>query len=862
MKKDKLDHVYLTDHMVLIGFGLAAIYWILDAVLYIFLSYDLRFFESLLGFNVDEIWTRLMVSCLFIIFGSHAQYTINQRKKIELTLSEREQRYRTIIEGTQEGYYEVDLKGRFTFFNDSMCNILGYSSEELMGVNARRFSKDIDTIFQEFTDIGKKISGFEFLYDQRDGTNLYIESSVSLIRDLKGRPTGFKGFARDITKKKHTEALQQAKAAAEVANKSKSEFLANMSHEIRTPLNSIIGLTELMMDAPDLNHNQQEDLGVVISAAHTLLALINDILDFSKIEAGKLELEKIPFNMRTYLGQSLKIMASKACEKRLELAYYVEPKVPEYVSGDPARFRQVLLNLVGNAVKFTDEGEIITRVSVDNKNSSGTRLHVSVQDTGIGIPENKHKSIFNAFRQADGSTSRRYGGTGLGLAVSSQVVDLMEGEIWVESTVGKGSTFHFTAVFPVAPPLDEPAVQPISNLKGLKVLVVDDNAASSRIMHDLLQNWEIVPTLVKDTKEAKQVLAQAVKTDPQFELAIIDSDMNGPDGFSLARWIKNDERLDIKMIMMLTLSTLRSQENLEDTGISSSVTKPVSPSDLLDAITNTLSDAKPAQREGKQQYVKTQRDFLPLKILVAEDTPFNQKFISRLLERWNFNAVIVENGLEAVEAVRQDKYDIILMDVQMPKMDGFEATIKIREQEEKTGLHIPIVAMTAHAMKGDRELCLEAGMDDYVPKPISSDALLETIQSLVQPQKRTSPPAEEPEEPVPSVDKKKLLRSFDNDWELFAETVDILISDYPNMLAELKDAFEAGDSSKLKRTAHAIKGMVGNFQAAPAAQAALVLEEMGRNDNLDGVEHAYENLANEMTRLEKTLTKSIRGSSS
>jgi len=862
MKKDKLDQVYLTDHMVLIGFGLAAIYWILDTVLFVFLSYDLKFFENLLGISVDEIWTRLMVSCLFIIFGSHAQYTINQRKKVELTLSEKEQRYRTIIEGTEEGYYEVDLNGRFTFFNNSMCKMLGYSKEELANLSLIGINKELLNVMQKVRETGKPINVFEFSYKRINTATLYIEASISLIKDRKNVPAGYRGFARDITKRKHAETLQQAKAAAEVANKSKSEFLANMSHEIRTPLNSIIGLTELMLDTPDLPHNQKEDLGVVIAAAHTLLALINDILDFSKIEAGKLELEKISFNLRSYLGESLKIMATKACEKRLEIAYYVEPGIPEYVYGDPARFRQVLLNLVGNAIKFTDEGEVITRVSTDVRNSTGTRLRISVQDTGIGIPEKKHKSIFSAFRQADGSTSRRYGGTGLGLAVSSQIVELMGGDLWVESTVGKGSTFHFTAVFPDAPPHEGSVSALDSNIKGLKVLVVDDNATSRRIMHDTLQNWKIVPTLVSNTEAAKQVIGQAVKKEQTFELALIDSDMTGSDGFALARWIKDNNSLSIKIIMMLTLSTLRSQDNLEDMGIASSITKPVSPSDLLDAITNVLSETKPTTEEPEQQTLTHRIAAHSLNILVAEDTPFNQKFISRLLQRWNYKAVIVENGLEAIKAVNQNKYDIILMDVQMPEMDGFEATKKIREIEKETGAHIPIVAMTAHAMKGDRELCLEAGMDDYIPKPISSNALLEAIQALVQPTKGDFQPLQEDKTALPTVDKEKLLRSFDNDWELFAESVDILNSEYPNMLAELKNAFETGDSAKLRRTAHAIKGMVGNFQAVSAAQAALVLEEMGRNDKLDGVESAYENLANEMTRLEKMLAESIMKGSS
>ncbi|MBW2192987.1 MAG: PAS domain S-box protein, partial [Deltaproteobacteria bacterium] len=453
MKMVDIKREDILDNMVFIGLGLAVVYWLLESFMYTMLADGAGFFHRLIGFDVSGILMRMLVLCFFMIFGSHAQYIINKRREIEEELQESEEKYRTIIESAEDGYYEVDTHGNLTFFNDSLGNILGYSRDEMKGMNIRRSLDDDNTkkvtdTFNTVYSTGRTIKVTDWTMVRKDGEKRFVEPSVSLIKE-KGEPVGFRGFLRDVTQRKKTQTLKQAKLAAEGASRAKSEFLANMSHEIRTPLNSIIGLIELMLET-DLAADQREDLNVVISAAYALLSVINDILDFSKIEAGKLELEEMPFELRNSLGESLKIVAAKAQEKRLELAYHVELDVPDYVIGDSARFRQIVLNLVGNAIKFTETGEII--VSVEREETdTGDFFHFSVKDTGIGIPLDKQETIFSLFEQADGSTARKYGGTGLGLAVSSQLVGLMGGRIWVESEPGQGSTFHFTTRFDIHP---------------------------------------------------------------------------------------------------------------------------------------------------------------------------------------------------------------------------------------------------------------------------------------------------------------------------------------------------------------------------------------------------------------------------
>jgi len=864
MKSNNKQQIDKKENMLFIGIGLSAAFWILEAILYSLVTDNAYFFDRLIGFDIDELAVRILVLCFFMIFGSHAQFTIVQRRKTDEALRFSEKKQETIIESMDDGYYETDLSGKLTFINDAFSDIIGRPKSDLLGMAMKKFpdNESVDKVTHAFEALLKKnqpVKDLPWTINHKDGSKRYVESNVYLIKDSKGEATGFRGLVRDVTKRRLAEILQQEKMAAETASKSKSEFLANMSHEIRTPLNSIIGLIELTLGS-DIGTDQREDLKVAKSAAYALLSVINDILDFSKIEAGKLELEETDFSMRNFLGETLKIMAMKASDKNLELAYRVAPDIPDNLIGDPVRFRQIVLNLVGNAVKFTEKGEIVVVAELEADTDTGKMLHFSVRDTGIGIPPEKQEVIFGAFDQADGSTTRQYGGTGLGLAVSTQLVELMGGSIWVSSQPGQGSTFHFTANFGLGLESTETkAIQPDINLAGMRVLAVDDNATIREILKETLESWQMFPIAVSGIEEAQEVLLQRKTSGLPFDLALIDAEISESDGFSLVRWINQEESLNINIVIMLTSSNLRNQKDFDYLGIKASVIKPIRPSDLLDAIivAQGIADAGAETDAGVADSLKEDA-VLPLRILVAEDTPFNQKYISRLLTRWGFVPTIVNNGRLALEALGKGTFDIVLMDIQMPEMDGFEATAAIRENEKQTGNHIPIIAMTAHAMKGDRERCIEAGMDSYVAKPISQDKLFETILKLSPDQIEDSSPeqtiqTDQEEPPEPALDKNTLLEAFGGDVDFLNEVVGIFLKEYPAMMENIEKSVKERNGDGLKETAHALKGMLRSFAAEEASQTVKLLEKMGQENEFGGIDKVYQNLAGEVEGFEKKL---------
>ena len=814
---------------------------------------------------------------------SNMEKMIDERTKnlVEIgeDLKKSEEKYRTILENIEDGYYEVDLDGNLTFFNDAACRITGYAEDDLMGMNNREYTDEENALrlYREYhkvyeTGIPTKRLDWEIV--KKDGTIGSLETSISLITGSENQPIGFRGIIRDVTERKVLErAIMEKGRLAEEATKAKSEFLANMSHEIRTPLNGIVGMAELALDT-ELDDNQQNIFHTINTEASSLQDVINEILDFSKIEAGKFDLEEVPFDLRVTIEDVANSFAYRAEQKGLDFISFLAPDVPSQLIGDPARLRQIMVNLTGNSLKFTHEGELYVKGELVEEIEGRVKIRFSVKDTGIGIPEDRHATIFDSFTQADGSTTRKYGGTGLGTTISKQLVEMMEGEIGLESEEGKGSTFWFTALFDRQEEKKQiPAARDL-DLSILKVLIVDDNQTNRFILMEYLKSWGCLPVEAVDGKEALIVFRDAVSSESPFDLILTDFQMPEMSGFDFAKEVKTIETLkDVPIIVLTSAGRKGDSRNCKEIGINGYLTKPIRQDELRKAIVSVLS-LSTGQETGPQPELVTRHSVAEdyqkeIQILLVEDYPTNQQVAMRHLIKGGYQVDLAEDGRQAVKAYKRKNYNLIFMDIQMPIMDGYIATQEIRKIEtrnlgQSTSQRIPIIAMTAHAIKGYREKCLEAGMDDYIAKPLRRKELLTMAEkwstAIADCGLRIADSKSEVQNPKSELgngpmDFARSIEEFEGDEEFLMEVLEGFIGDVTSQIKLISQAISNGDAEVVRKEAHSIKGGAANLTADEFSAIAFELEKVGKSGMLEGGMDVLEKLEREFFRLKHFVAK-------
>ena len=817
----------------------------------------------------------------FTVTGIAMAWSLFRFRLLDLTPVARH----AVVESMSDAVIVLDKYNRITDLNPAAQRILGHTLSELVGQPAAQIASAWPEQVERFRGATE---AHEEIVLAVDGTACYFDLRLSSLYHQRGHLTGRLIVLRDITEHKQAmEALEQGRAAAEAANQAKSAFLATMSHEIRTPMNAVIGMTGLLLDT-DLTAEQRDYTETVRASSDALLTIINDILDFSKIEAGKLELDRQAFDLRECLESALDLLAARATEKGLDLAYLLDDQVPAAMYGDVTRLRQILVNLLSNAVKFTQEGEVVLSVEARRTGEDGGahtqewnggsvyKVHFAVRDTGIGISEEGMNRLFQSFSQVDASTTRRYGGTGLGLAISKRLAELMGGTMWVGSEPGVGSTFHFTILAQAALARSHPYQDPNQpHLAGKRILIVDDNATNRSIFTLQTQSWGMLPHACASGREA---LAQ-VQAGASFDVAVLDMQMPDMDGLTLAEQIHR--YLDGQMLPLVMLTSLGRRE-VDTRGIefAAFLNKPIKPSQLYNTLISLCAEQEhiqPLLRRADTadlQFDAMLGERLPLRILLAEDNTVNQKLALLLLQRMSYRADIAANGLEVLEALQRQSYDMILMDVQMPEMDGLEATRAIHESWPTEQQRPRIVAMTANAMQDDREECLAAGMDDYLTKPIQVKALQEALERAGRWAIKRTLPLEEPVEVVPptvaaqsqvvlglALDPAVLseLRQFQGQGEpdIVQELAEAFQFETPLLLEALREAVAQGQPEQLQSAAHNLKGSSNNLGAQTMAALSAELEAISKTGTVEQAAELVTHLEQEYQRVCQALADEI-----
>ena len=782
---------------------------------------------------------------------------ITERKKWE----EEIQRLSCAVKQSPSSVMITDTEGKIEYINPKFTELTGYTPEEALG-QTPRILKSGKTPLAEYKELWKTIKSGkewrgEFCNKKKNGILYWEHTSISSVKDDSGNISHFITVNEDITERKYMEEMikrseevamakmneaNKAKENAEVATTAKSEFLANMSHEIRTPMNGIMGMTDLLLDT-NLTQEQKEFTETVHDSADALLTIINDILDYSKIEAGKMEMENIDFDLRVTVEGSIDIFVVKAKKKRgLEFSCFIDPEVPSLLRGDPGRLRQVLINLIGNAIKFTNEGEVAVSVTLARETDSDVTVRIAVRDTGIGIHADLINKLFQSFSQVDTSTTRKYGGTGLGLAISKQFSELMGGQIGVESEEGKGSTFWFTVVLEKQPYDQQQEPLELGNIENLRVLVVDGHDTNRHIFRKYLESWHCRVEETGSAEEAMKKLREAVNGNDPFKIVLLDYCMPEVDGESLCRKIKADSQLeDLILVMMSSVGRRGDAEYFKRLGFAAYLTKPIKQTLLLDCLRivtgETASVEKGTASQIVTQYSISEDNKRHVRILLTEDNVVNQKIALRILEKkLGYHADVVTNGREAIESLERSDYDLVLMDCQMPEMDGYEATHTIRDERSSVRNHsIPIIAMTANAMKGDSEKCLAAGMDDYLSKPINVKELADAIaRNLNNGRKQQLSPASVTEVRVSREAKQgepETICSEYADDEDLVELIDEFAAGLEADVESMRKALENGDHDGLRRLAHQMKGAGGSYGYPMLTEAAKAIEEAAKAED-------------------------------